>query len=120
MDEIAEAIRSQYQGELLQGPLQVLIVAFKKRPKSKAKAVYVDVKPDFDNIAKLVCDSATQSGVLFGDDCQIVDGRCIKLYAPAGVPGWIELFVRRHPAAALARQAGPVTGETIWEAMYVA
>nr|WP_245676886.1 RusA family crossover junction endodeoxyribonuclease [Oligoflexus tunisiensis] len=120
MDEIAEFIRAQYQGDLLRGPLQVLIVAIKTRPKSKPKAVYVDVKPDADNIWKLVADAATQSGVLWGDDCQIVDGRSIKLYAPPGVPGWIELYVRRHPAAANARQAVPVSGQALWEAMCAA
>ncbi|HYX36846.1 MAG TPA: RusA family crossover junction endodeoxyribonuclease [Oligoflexus sp.] len=120
MDEIAESICSQYQGELLRGPLQVLIVAYRSRPKSKPKAVYVDVKPDWDNISKLVCDAATQSGVLWDDDCQIVDGRSIKLYAPPGEPGWIELFVRRHPAATLSKQAAAVSTEALWDTMYVA
>jgi Holliday junction resolvase RusA-like endonuclease len=120
MDEIADSIRSQYQADILLGPLQVLIVAYRSRPKSKPKAVYVDVKPDWDNISKLVCDAATQSGVLWHDDCQIVDGRSIKLYAPPGEPGWIELFVRRHPAAAVPIQAAAVSSQTIWEAMQVA
>jgi len=120
MDEIADSIRSQYPGDPLDGPLQVLIVAYRTRPKSKSKAVYVDVKPDWDNISKLVCDAATQSEVLFGDDCQIVDGRCVKLYAPAGVPGWIELFIRRHPSAALAQLPEGFSGQHLWEVMNVA
>lgn len=120
MEEIAAAIRSQYQGELLHGPLQVLIVAYRTRPKSKPKAVCVDVKPDWDNISKLVCDAATQSGVLWGDDAQIVDGRCIKLYAPPGEAGWIELFVRRHPAVATAKPSVPVSAEALWKEMCAA
>lgn len=120
MDEIADSIRSQYAGEPLGGPLQILILAYRTRPKSKPKAMFVDVKPDADNLWKLVADAGTQSGVLWRDDCQIVDGRSIKLYAPAGVPGWIELFVRWHPSAALVRMPEEFSGPALWEAMNVA
>nr|WP_257263950.1 RusA family crossover junction endodeoxyribonuclease [Endozoicomonas sp. ONNA2] len=50
----------------------------KKTGQAQAGLVRPAVKPDFDNVAKLYCDAL--NGILWEDDKQIVDGRCIKVY----------------------------------------
>lgn len=91
MEAIAESVRAQYQGEPLDGPLRVQITAWRTRPKSKKRGEWADTKPDADNIHKLVGDAL--EGILWVNDSRIVDSRCIKKFAPAGVPGWMELEV---------------------------
>ncbi|HET9241531.1 MAG TPA: RusA family crossover junction endodeoxyribonuclease [Oligoflexus sp.] len=93
MEAIATAVRQQYQGEPLDGPLRVRILAYRTRPKSKRNEVYADTKPDYDNIEKLIGDAL--EGILWVNDARIVDGRCIKFYAPPEAPGWIEIEVSR-------------------------
>ena len=39
------------------------------------------MKPRFDNVAKIVCDSV--NGILWDDDCQIVELRVRKIYGEA-------------------------------------
>jgi len=81
----------------LDQPLDVTIVAFFIKPISKPKKVIVPaVKPDFDNLAKLVCDSL--NGLLWTDDSRIVDGSCQKRYCTPGYPqeGFL-LTVRAMP-----------------------
>ncbi len=40
------------------------------------------------------CGSASLPiGILWVNDSRIVDGRCIKFYAPPEAPGWIEIEV---------------------------
>lgn len=91
MRAIAEEIQRQYKGEPLDCPVRVLITAWRTRPKSKKNQVWADTKPDYDNIEKLLGDAL--EGILWVNDSRIVDGRCVKKYAPPGVPGWIELDV---------------------------
>lgn len=89
MRAIAASVGAQYQGAPLDCPLRVRITAYCTRPMSKLKAVWADTKPDADNIYKLVGDAL--EGILWVNDSRIVDGQCIKKYAPAGRSGWIEL-----------------------------
>ncbi len=91
MKAVADAVRLQYRGEPLDGPLRVLITAWRTRPKTKKHEVWADTKPDYDNIEKLIGDAL--EGILWVNDSRIVDGRCLKRYAPPGVPGWIEIDV---------------------------
>lgn len=81
----------------LSGPLDVLIVSFFLKPASTSKKVIVPaVKPDWDNLGKLVCDSL--NGLLWSDDSRIVDGACKKRYCSAKYPqeGFL-LIVRPMP-----------------------
>lgn len=91
MQTIAGSVRGQYQGQPFDCPIAVLITAWRTRPKSKTRDVYAPTKPDYDNIEKLIGDAL--EGILWVNDSRIVDGRCVKKYAPAGVPGWIELEI---------------------------
>ena len=63
----------------LEGPLAVRIHAWIKPPK-KGKHVHPIVKPDADNIAKLVCDALNK--IVWLDDKQIVDLQVVKNYSP--------------------------------------
>lgn len=50
-----------------------------KREKMTARQIAPTVKPDRDNVEKLVCDAL--NGVAYDDDKCVVDGRTRKLYA---------------------------------------
>ena len=74
----------------LSGPLSVKITAVFSIPKSKPKkfkAAALELKelptkrPDVDNLAKIVCDSV--NGILWDDDCQIVELSVRKIYGEA-------------------------------------
>lgn len=71
---------------LLAGPLRVVVTAVmpiprswsnKKRDSAVAGSIWPTVTPDWDNIAKML-DGLNE--VVWLDDKQIVDGRCIKRY----------------------------------------
>ncbi|MEA4928399.1 MAG: RusA family crossover junction endodeoxyribonuclease [Candidatus Limiplasma sp.] len=71
----------------LHGPVQVDILAFYPIPKSCCKALQVrmqnnevapTVKPDWDNVGKIVCDAL--NGLAWKDDAQIVDAHVVKRY----------------------------------------
>ncbi|MGO0309825.1 RusA family crossover junction endodeoxyribonuclease [Endozoicomonas acroporae] len=79
--------QQQRQGALMKGQIGVLVLAVfpvpvswskKKRSAALAGEIRPAVKPDFDNVAKLYCDAL--NGIVWEDDKQIVDGRCIKVY----------------------------------------
>ena len=67
-----------------EGALRVDITFFLERPKSvkKDKRPYPSVKPDKDNLEKLVLDSL--EGIFFKNDAQVCDGRIIKIYEDHG------------------------------------
>jgi Holliday junction resolvase RusA-like endonuclease len=98
MQAVADSIRGQYRGEPMDCPLRVLITAWRTRPRSKKHEVWADTKPDYDNIEKLLGDAL--EGILWVNDSRIVDGRCLKKYAPEDVPGWIEIEVEQLDARA--------------------
>ncbi|HYX39739.1 MAG TPA: RusA family crossover junction endodeoxyribonuclease [Oligoflexus sp.] len=91
MEAIADSVRRQYQGPLLDCPLRLVITAWRRRPKTKKRDIWADTKPDADNIHKLIGDAL--EGVLWVNDSRIVDSRCLKKFAPEDVPGWIEIEV---------------------------
>lgn len=70
--------------QLLDGPLWLHVVAFHLPNKEQARAMarsphaphYCTVKPDFDNIGKIVADAL--NGLVYRDDAIISDGRVIK------------------------------------------
>lgn len=64
--------------QVFDGPLAVQIHAWVKKPK-KGKHEHPIVKPDADNLAKLVCDAL--NGIVWHDDKQIVDLQVIKNYS---------------------------------------
>lgn len=76
--EIQAILRSRYPGKPLDGPLSVDVQFFLTKPKS-VKRESPHVKPDLDNLAKLVLDSAND--ILWADDAQICVLNLEKSYA---------------------------------------
>lgn len=64
--------------------LQVDILIYVQKPENPANPWPA---PDWDNYAKAVCDA--MNGVVYVDDKQIVDGRCVKQWAEPGEAGYI-------------------------------
>ena len=73
--------------DLLDGALEVCIQVTKQTPKSMSQKkraaalagrIRPTLKPDWDNIGKIVCDAL--NGVVYKDDSQIADGRVEKFY----------------------------------------
>lgn len=88
--EVVRSIRRDCPGfvRLEKGiPLKVRIYAYYGIPKSASKRDEAAMragmlrptkKPDVDNIEKVICDAL--NAVLWHDDAQIVDSRCVKAY----------------------------------------
>lgn len=64
--------------------LQVTVMIARERPKKPANPYPA---PDWDNFGKAVCDA--MEGIVYVNDKQIVDGRCIKMYAQPDEEGYI-------------------------------
>lgn len=52
-----------------------------------------DTKPDFDNLAKSICDGITASG-LWTDDARVFDGRVVKFFAAMDEAPHVEVSIR--------------------------
>jgi Holliday junction resolvase RusA-like endonuclease len=83
----------------IEQPVIVYFTAYRKRPKSmctksKSAIQICAVKPDLDNVCKIVLDSLVKAGVLKDDNivCELI---CRKLWADPGEPGRIELAIDR-------------------------
>ncbi len=69
--------KKQYRHDPLLGALQVTAIFTFKRPKS-VKRRYHTVRPDTDNLLKALLDAL--NGVLYKDDCQVVECYGVKEY----------------------------------------
>lgn len=93
--KVAQLIRLHHTGPKIDGCAVVIIDSVKARPKKMHKSAipvdakhpegrwYAPVKPDWDNIAKSVCDGIEKSGVLTNDS-RVVVGNVTKMYAAEG------------------------------------
>jgi len=75
---------------LLTGPLEVVMRVYRPIPKAWSKKktnlaeeglILPDVMPDIDNYHKAIADAITNSGVIWGDDNQIVNTSVLKRYS---------------------------------------
>lgn len=92
-DQVAQAAGEAMSGrELLRGPLEVRLCFFVRRPKAHLNVrgqvkpsapEYPTTKPDALKLARGVEDA--MSGVVYGDDAQIVDEVLAKRYGPERV-----------------------------------
>lgn len=98
-----EMVRQTYDGPYFDGPIKVdmtfympapKLMSEPPKPRSKAKKVqeyddfineriYVDKKPDLDNLEKAVYDSISKAEIVWTDDNVIVEHRTRKLYSPS-------------------------------------
>ena len=94
----ATLIRSSWVGnKIVEEPCRVEIYAFRKRTqymnaKKRHEVDLCGTKPDIDNIAKIVLDSAVRSGVLKDDNlvCELV---VFKRWAPPSMDGFVEIRI---------------------------
>lgn len=76
---VALAAKAAMRGnKMLTGPLDVRLLFFLNKPKSNKSTEPVG-KPDFDNLAKAVCDAL--NGIVWKDDSQIVHATVTKEWA---------------------------------------
>lgn len=75
-----------------EGPIEVGLSFFLRRPKSAKKRLFPHVMPDIDKLCRTVLDALVSAGVV-RDDGQVVRfSRLEKLYADSSPPGvWIEV-----------------------------
>ncbi|MFD2116370.1 RusA family crossover junction endodeoxyribonuclease [Paenibacillus yanchengensis] len=87
-DYVKIAAAEYAPSELLEGPLAVMIIAYRSIPKSFSKRktaaaeageIYPTTKPDADNYLKGVKDAL--KGVMWKDDSQVVDAYARKRYS---------------------------------------
>ena len=73
-----------WQGVPLEGGVNLRLQFAFLRPASAAKRPVPHVKPDLDKLQRAVLDALT--GVVYGDDAQVVSVTASKIYRPSG-PG---------------------------------
>tara|TARA_Y100000590_G_scaffold8514_1_gene10678 strand:+ start:121 stop:594 length:474 start_codon:yes stop_codon:yes gene_type:complete len=86
--QVAEAAHDHLPAAPYQGPLMLALVFYFKRPKAHFRSngllkdnapLWVEKKPDLDNMAKAVMDALTAMG-MWGDDKQVVVVNMLKRY----------------------------------------
>lgn len=94
--DIRDAVKSAYAGEPYDGAVDVAVIFYIQRPKSKPrkKAEYPTGRPDVDNYAKLVLDAL--NGIVWVDDRQVVNLSCFKRYADDMASPCIEINVETY------------------------
>ena len=90
---IAKAWRDQVSGEPIDGPVSVYIDAYKPLPKSVKQEREWTLKPDADNIAKLVMDAL--NGIAYTDDANIVRLSISKHRQQRSTVEYVKITVRR-------------------------
>ena len=95
-------VASLYQGEMLDRPLKTRVTFYMEAPKAISakpsdrarqkrkdeyqrfleEKIFVDKKPDLDNLEKALYDSISDSGKVWRDDNQIVEHTTRKIYSP--------------------------------------
>jgi Holliday junction resolvase RusA-like endonuclease len=75
-------------GKMLDGPVELMILAYYSIPKSASRKRHAlmlageirpTVRPDWDNIGKIVCDAI--NGIAYRDDACVTDATVRKRYA---------------------------------------
>lgn len=81
--EAAGRAKDDVGGDLLLGPVRLMVAFYLPRPKSLPKKMVHHVKkPDSDKLLRSVCDALTR--VAWQDDSQVVDVKVTKRYADVG------------------------------------
>lgn len=101
--ELAAKIAARGGWKQTDGPVELEILAIFARPPShltktgepRSTAPAFPPRCDWDNLGKGVADAITNSGALWVDDDQVVDGRVRKRYAEKGEPARTVVAVRR-------------------------
>lgn len=86
---IAAACEAHEQENIILGPVKLKVVFFLPRPQTVkiTKRPLPIVPPDLDKLVRAVGDGVGQSGLIWGDDSQIVVIEASKCYADDREPG---------------------------------
>ena len=90
--------KTVFSGPLIEGPVWMVVMAYKTRPKSMMGKKWADEpiicpsKPDWDNIGKLVSDAL--NGIVWRDDRQIVSGWVQKFYCEKSGTPRLEISIK--------------------------
>lgn len=76
-------MKSKWKNEPLENPVRLELVFSITKPKSAKKRQYPSVKPDIDNLIKLVTDAGNE--ILWRDDNLIVEISARKEYGEPGI-----------------------------------
>jgi len=85
---VKTSFRLVHCGNPTEHPVKLTVAAFFPIPASSTKRFRAECqsedkpvtkKPDFDNVAKIICDALNQ--VAFKDDSQVYDARVVKFYS---------------------------------------
>jgi len=94
MKELGIALMEAYDGEQIRDGVKLKIVAQFPIPKAVAKkdrprldGCYKVTKPDYDNVEKLFCDTATKVGI-WKDDALVASCHTEKRWVDDPVGGW--------------------------------
>jgi len=87
--QIADACEPYLTENIHLGPIKLEVDFFLPRPKSipKSQRPSPIVPPDLDKLIRAVGDAIGQSGLIWGDDSQIVEIAATKQYADNRQPG---------------------------------
>lgn len=100
--KVTDFVKQNYSGRYFDGAIKTEVTFYMKAPKAMAEQpkprsrrkkrdeyirfiseqIPYDKKIDLDNLEKSVYDSITNSGIVWKDDCLIVEHRTRKLYSP--------------------------------------
>lgn len=78
-------------GRPLEGPVRVYAGFVFERPAS-VKRDYPHVRPDLDKLLRALMDGITDAGVVWGDDCQVVEIETTKVY---GAEPGVHVVIKR-------------------------
>lgn len=87
----AAAVLKSATGQRFEGPVAVSLIFAATRPKTTKLS---HPKPDVDNYAKALLDAVTKDGRFWSDDTQVVSLSVDKVWAPLGVPGFVDLIIK--------------------------
>lgn len=100
--KVTDFVKQNYAGRYFDGAIKTEVTFYMKAPKAMAEQpkprsrqkkrdeyarfiaekIPYDKKIDLDNLEKSIYDSITSSGIVWKDDCLIVEHRTRKLYSP--------------------------------------
>ena len=96
---IADACEPYLTQNIHLGPIKLEVDFYLPRPKSVPKKDRPEpiVPPDLDKLLRAVGDAVGQSGLIWGDDSQIVEIAARKHYADDREPGAVIVISPLHP-----------------------
>lgn len=100
---VGKRARHRWPGDPSDRPIELQVTVYIEIPESWSKwkreaacrgEILPTGKPDVDNFLKAICDGMT--GIVYKDDSQICTIDAVKLYAPEGTEGFVDVQIREN------------------------